>query len=397
MPSLHWLPERIPTIPERVEAFARLANSEVAKKPSKRKLQSLDERFAPLRSVYEVCDGFRFFWSTSRERRLRGTVNVMSLAEVSRLVKSKSHAFVKQIERGLIPFDMDGFQDGYGTFIDPDGSLVRVYPGLEFRLPVSVEHYLRVGFDVCGMFGWQDYLVSGTPVLERATYDGFFEHALELLGEESIEALVRPEQSMPLPSVSPIPALRIPEGATTGQRHRVAGPGSPIQVRLAQLGTGSPFPLELMWFYLGIGKTEVSWELFGKTTSFVIPAPTQAFNHQLDREFKPWDSHYGKHIRSKDPKFSEVYPLIRKEEDVVFRVDEGEVRLFLVDSNMELLPIFLSLDAFVRRLFWVGGHEGWERIFLHESIDRDHPDVSLRLRALTRSFPELDIDAFLAG
>ncbi len=386
--------DTIAKLPERVAAFATGSRVHVGPPLSKAQLKAVAARAPALLPVYEHCNGFTTHWYALRVPHLVGRISVPTWTEVTRMMRSENHPFAAQTKRGWIPFDLDGAD--FGTLIDPSGTtprLFRVYPSLEVELPLSVDGYLERALSVFGMFSWQDHLDRTNPVHARASYNGFFEEVLGLFGAATAKHFVKPSHATRLELPSRLPTLEIPAAASRTQ-FRFDGSVETSVIRLAELGSGTPFPRELVDFYLRTGRVEVTWKLGKRTTSFAILTPQQAFNRESETAPRTWDVSYGARIGSKDPEFADKYLLIAKENDVLFRITDGKVQLFYREASGEVQPIHLSFRAYVAKMFRVGGYEDWEVLFLDEALNPKLPKVADCLDGLRACFPDLDLEAF---
>lgn len=397
--------DTIAKLPERVAAFATGSRVHVGAPLSKPQLKAVAARAPALLPVYAHCNGFTANWYALRVPHLVGRISIPTWTEVTRMMRAENHAFAAQTKRGWIPFDMDGLGD-FGTLIDASGTtprLVRVYPGLEVELPLSVDAYLERALSVGGMFSWQDHLDRTNPVHQRASYNGFFEEVLGLFGAGTAKHFVKPSHATRLELPPRLPTLEIPAASRTqfpargtSERCRFDGSVETSVIRLAELGSGTPFPRELVDFYLRTGRVEVTWKLGKRTTSFAILTPQQAFNRDSETVPRTWDVSYGARIGSKDPELGDKYLLVAKENDVLFRITEGKVQLFYREASGEVQPIHLSFSAYVAKMFRVGGYEDWEVLFLGETLNPKLPRVADCLDGLRTCFPDLDLEAFSA-
>lgn len=366
--------DSIAKLPERVAAFATGSRVQIGEPLSKAQLKAVASRAPALLPVYEHCNGFTTHWYALRVPHLMGRVSVRSWTEATRMMRSENHPFSAQTKRGWVPFDLDGTD--FGTLIDasgPEPKLMRVYPGLEVELPLSVDAYLERALSVGGMFSWQDHLERTSRVHERTSYNGFFEDVLSLFGASTAKHFVKPSHATRLVTPPRLPTLEIPPTATRTQ-FRFDGNVETSTVRLAELQSGVPFPRELVDFYLRTGRVEVTWKLGRKTTSFAILTPQQAFHGEAH------------------PSGATV--LVSKENDTLFRIIDGEVRLFYAEASGDVKPIQLSFSEYVTKMFRVGGYENWEVLFLGETLSRTHPRVAECLDGLRACFPDLDLEAF---
>ncbi len=381
-------------------------NVEIRKPASKTKINSLKKEFKlpdDLVTFYSDFNGLFIGWNCKRRIRCKGRIDVPDLNVLKEYLtlEKENNIFSEYIDLGWIPFDVD-IVFGYGTFIIPKGNsyeLIRVDSNKnKIKLNITIEHYLKLGIKVMGLYNWQYYTSEETyNSIKKYSNDGFFYMVKEKLGINIEEDFYNPKL------VSFSESLTIENYIKTLKKefdvinHRKNSGCTCAEIRKIEISLGYKLPKDFISFLYSKYSLELHWKYKKVESNYRMLNLGKIFGGINYSENKVWKNSYAIHLdlhESHEKKYGTFYPFIFEESGhTVFRIEENEIQLYFIE-DLEPVKINLNFNLFINKLFQCGGISGWQRLFINQ-YSKDNPEIKEIIKNIEKCFPDLNIEEFI--
>lgn len=341
---------------------------------------------------YTFQNGVDIAWVAETGTFCTGKMLVPTIHLLSCYLTTNKYPFTQKyktlLDQNYIPIDIDE-PNNYCTFIRPiknNYEIVSVNPiGEIFQLECDLKTYFEKGISVGGLYFWKDHLSINTNAAPlEVTTDEFGYLLIEHFGIDYCNNFFNLYGSASLPRLHY--EFIVPKGCKIIHPFKKIN-SSFLEIRLTELKIGKKLPLELIKFFLEFNGVKSRWEFENVIGNVKILRIEEVFGGRDFATSSVWNSSYGKYLGIDRIEYNDVYPFMFDDVGHTVLYWESDKLLLYYVIDLDLIPIKLTFNQFINKLFTLGGINGWPLYFTDQLLPSNPEIIELENR-IDSVFPE---------